>query len=533
MKNDSNNRVPANKHYLSRRVGWIVFIFMLGIGGYLALPSNYYLRRALIHLLPKIDQYPIFENRVVKAGSPRPWELSEAYNTKSIPERYLPRFEELGTVAYVIIQDNRLLFEQYWEDYSPESHSNSFSMAKSIVSLAIGCAIDDGFIRNVDQPVSDFFPEFKGYDGKALTLRHLLTMSAGVDFDEAYSSPFSPTTQLYYCDDLQEIAFGMKEIDEPGVNFIYQSGVTQLLGFIVEKATGEKLSDYVSRKLWTPMHAEESALWSLDRKDGMEKAYCCFNSNARDFARFGQLLLNNGQWDDRQLISPAYLAEATSPDTRLVYKDLGKPNHCYGFQYWILDYKGMKIPYMRGIIHEYHDIFTGNIIAQSRMKGVGVLSREDAISFGCTGGTGRASGWACDVRKRIPYGVYDKVDFQEIVYTEGDCFARYLVRMDEIMESLKIIEQLIDNIPEGPYQEKMKPIIRVPEGSYYAAVEGSRGEFGVFLESQGDKMPYRLHYRATGLPLVAAIDTICRGAKIADLIAIGGTLDYVVPDIDR
>ena len=131
MKNDSNNRVPANKHYLSRRVGWIVFIFMLGIGGYLALPSNYYLRRALIHLLPKINQYPIFENRVVKAGSPRPWELSEAYNTKSIPERYLPRFEELGTVAYVIIQDNRLLFEQYWEDYSPESHSNSFSMAKA------------------------------------------------------------------------------------------------------------------------------------------------------------------------------------------------------------------------------------------------------------------------------------------------------------------------------------------------------------------------------------------------------------------
>ena len=277
-------------------------------------------------------------------------------NTKSIPERYLPRFEELGTVAYVIIQDNRLLFEQYWEDYSPESHSNSFSMAKSIVSLAIGCAIDDGFIRNVDQPVSDFFPEFKGYDGKALTLRHLLTMSAGVDFDEAYSSPFSPTTQLYYGDDLQEIAFGMKEIDEPGVNFIYQSGVTQLLGFIVEKATGEKLSDYVSRKLWTPMHAEESALWSLDRKDGMEKAYCCFNSNARDFARFGQLLLNNGQWDGQQLISPAYLAEATSPDTRLVYKDLGKPNHCYGFQYWILDYKGMKIPYMRGILGQY--VFT-------------------------------------------------------------------------------------------------------------------------------------------------------------------------------
>lgn len=191
------------------------------------------------------------------------------------------------------------------------------------------------------------------------------------------------------------------------------------------------------------------------------------------------------------------------------------------------------IPYMRKNIQEYHDIFTGNIIAQQRLKGIGILSREDAIAFGATGGTGRASGWACDVRKRMPYAAYDKVEFKEIVHTEGDCFARYMVRMEEILESLHIIEQLIDNIPEGPYQEKMKPIIRVPEGSYYAAVEGSRGEFGVYLESRGDKSPYRLHYRATGLPLVGTVNAICQGAKIADLIAIGGTLDYVVPDIDR
>ena len=191
------------------------------------------------------------------------------------------------------------------------------------------------------------------------------------------------------------------------------------------------------------------------------------------------------------------------------------------------------IPYMRHNLQEYYDVFINNVIAQNRLKGVGVLTREQAIAFGATGGTGRASGWACDVRKRMPYGVYDKVDFKEIVRTEGDSFARLLVRMDEIKESLNIIEQLIDNIPEGAYQEKMKPIIRVPEGSWYSAVEGSRGEFGVYLESRGDKTPYRLHYRATGLPLVGVIDTITRGAKIADLIAIGGTLDYVVPDIDR
>lgn len=255
-----------------KKTGWAILLALCCIGGYLVLPSNYYLRRALIHLLPKIDQYPIFENRTIEAGAPQAWIQSEDYNKLSIPEKYLPVFDELGTVAFVIIKDSSLLFEQYWEDYSPKSHSNSFSMAKSIVSLAIGCAIDDGFIKNVDQPVSDFYPEFQGYNGKVLTLRHLLTMSAGVDFDEAYSSPFSPTTKLYYGDDLEKIALGMKETEEPGVNFIYQSGVTQLLSLIVEKATGENISSYVSRKLWTPMNAEEDALWSLDKKEGIEKA---------------------------------------------------------------------------------------------------------------------------------------------------------------------------------------------------------------------------------------------------------------------
>ncbi len=191
------------------------------------------------------------------------------------------------------------------------------------------------------------------------------------------------------------------------------------------------------------------------------------------------------------------------------------------------------IKHMRGIIHEYHDIFTGNVIATTRLKGVGVLSKEDAISYATTGGTGRASGWANDVRKNHPYSLYDKVDFKQIVYTEGDSFARYMVRMDEIMESMHIIEQLIDNIPEGEFRVKTKPIIRVPEGNYSASVESSRGEFAVFLESHGDKSPYRLHYRSTGLPLVHALDTVCRGEKIADLIAIGASMDFVIPDIDR
>lgn len=191
------------------------------------------------------------------------------------------------------------------------------------------------------------------------------------------------------------------------------------------------------------------------------------------------------------------------------------------------------IVYLRPMLREYHEIFTGNVIAQKRLVGTGVLSREDAISFGATGGTGRASGWACDVRKRHPYAMYGKVDFKEIVFNEGDCFARYMVRLKEIEESMNIIEQLIDNIPQGEWQMKVKPIIKLPVGSWYSAVEGSRGEFGAFIESRGDRFPYRVKFRSTGLPLVSCIDTITRNSKIADLIAIGGTLDYVVPDIDR
>ena len=191
------------------------------------------------------------------------------------------------------------------------------------------------------------------------------------------------------------------------------------------------------------------------------------------------------------------------------------------------------IPYMRKNIKEYYDIFVNNVIARNRLIGVGVLSYDDVVQAGCTGPSGRASGWHNDVRKRIPYAAYSKVDFKEIVRNEGDSYARLLNRLDEIEQSLHIIEQLVDIIPDGEYQAKTKPIIKVPAGTYYSAVEGSRGEFGVYLESTGDKTPYRLHYRSTGLPLVYIMDKACRNEFIADMMAINGTLDYVVPDIDR
>ena len=161
------------------------------------------------------------------------------------------------------------------------------------------------------------------------------------------------------------------------------------------------------------------------------------------------------------------------------------------------------------------------------------MTKEEAISYGATGPSGRGSGWACDVRKTIPYSIYNELDFEEVVYEEGDAFARYMVRMKEMEQSLKILEQLVDNIPEGDYQAKVPKIIKLPAGHWFQQVEASRGAFGVYIESTGDKTPYRLKINSPGLALVGTVDHMTRGMKIADLITIGGSLDYVVPDIDR
>lgn len=191
------------------------------------------------------------------------------------------------------------------------------------------------------------------------------------------------------------------------------------------------------------------------------------------------------------------------------------------------------IKYMREKLKEYDNFFTHNVIALGRMKTIGTLKREDAITYGVTGPAGRGSGFSCDVRKYKPYAVYDKVEFKEIIRTEGDSYARYLNRLDEIEQALHIIEQLIDNIPDGEYCAKTKPIIRIPEGKYFQSAETGKGEFNVFIESKGDKFPYRVKFRSPSMAAVSIMPLICKGEKIADFIGIGGSMDYVIPDIDR
>ena len=356
--------MKTTKKISFRRIAlYLLLAAVVGAGIFLLLPGNYYIRKALVHWMPKIDQYTIFENRIVKAEDPHPWEFAPDLENKQIPKEFEADFTKYKTVGFVVIQHKKIILEQYWKNYSPLSLSNSFSMAKSIISLLIGCAIDDGAIKSVDQPVSDFLPEWTSFDGKVLTIKDLLTMSAGVEWDESYSSLFSKTTEAYYGNNLWNLALTEKLVEKPGVRFNYQSGVTQILAFVLKKATGRNIADYASEKLWTPIQAEEDAQWSLDHKEGMEKAYCCFNSNARDFARLGQLLLNKGYWNGVQVIDSNYIKAATTPATELKFTRRLRPGQTqadppvsctfYGYQIWLANYRGLKIQYMRGMLGQY------------------------------------------------------------------------------------------------------------------------------------------------------------------------------------
>ncbi|MDE7381453.1 MAG: NADH-quinone oxidoreductase subunit D [Muribaculaceae bacterium] len=184
-------------------------------------------------------------------------------------------------------------------------------------------------------------------------------------------------------------------------------------------------------------------------------------------------------------------------------------------------------------LKEYHKVFTGNIIAQNRLKEVGYLSKEDAVNYAITGPSGRGSDWSCDCRKKHPYAAYPDVKFEEVLEKGCDSFARYMVRMREIEESCKILEQLVDNIPEGDIRAQVPKIIKLPAGRWYQQVEASRGTFGVYIESIGDKTPYRVHFQSPCFNLVGVMDLCCSGYMIADLITIGAALDFVIPDIDR
>lgn len=330
-------------------IGLILFMSILILLLY-AFKKDYLLRAVRVtyfngHSTAFLDDYNYFDNRIIqKSNQPQPWHLSKSYNQIKPTEKLEKLHQQVGTVAFVIIKNDSIWNENYYDNYSKDSKSNSFSMAKSIVTASLGIAIMQRKIKSLDQKVGDFFPEFKKGKSAQMTVGDLASMASGLDWDEAYYDPFSITTRAYFDDNLRTLILGLKGIEEPGKAYKYLSGNTQLLAMCIEKAVGKNLADYVSESFWKPMGAESEAFWQTDKK-GLVKAFCCIASNARDFARFGKLYLQHGKWNGQQILDSSFVAKSVQPRF--------KESPEYGYGWWLSHYKNKEIFYMRGHLGQY------------------------------------------------------------------------------------------------------------------------------------------------------------------------------------
>ena len=263
-----------------------------------------------------IDDGVFFKKNIISRGFPQEWQKDSLYNKKPLAKAIIENLEKTNTASLLVVKNGKLVHEQYWGDYGMYNQSNSFSMAKAITVMLLGKAIEDGKIPHIRQAFTDWYPTFGDGDERAkkMTLLDLASMQSGYDWSENYKSPFQPNAKAYYGDYLAEATLrrGMKQ--EPNTRFEYLSGNTQLLGFAVRKAVGMPLAYYASEKLWKPLGMESDAYWSTDESK-MEKTYCCVHAIPRDFAKLGQLLLQNGNWNGRQLLSVDFVATMTTPTT--------------------------------------------------------------------------------------------------------------------------------------------------------------------------------------------------------------------------
>ncbi|MDG1849550.1 MAG: serine hydrolase [Flavobacteriales bacterium] len=275
-----------------------------------------------------IQDIDFFYTRTIESLNGVQWPKGVDYNKKQLSKDFRARLEENESIAFTVIQDDSIRYEEYWGVGSKKSRTNSFSAGKSIVSILIGIAVEEGAIDSIHQKVIDFIPEYKNkkypYNSE-VTIEHLLSMNSGMDWDEGYVNPLGITAEAYFTERLKDLMFEINFTEKPGTKWNYQSGNTQVLGILLERATGVSLSEYASEKLWKPLQATDDAEWMLDQENGTEKAYCCFNSNALDFARFGHLYLNNGKWKGQQIVDSSYVAASLKSGL----------NEQYGYSWWL------------------------------------------------------------------------------------------------------------------------------------------------------------------------------------------------------
>lgn len=358
---------------------WFAIVFIAIIALMYIFDYGYLIRAVRVtyltgHKTAFLEDYTYFNNREIKKGTAQPWNVSKNYNKVPATEKLNQTHKDLQTTSFLIIQNDSIFHESYFDVGTEDSKTNSFSMAKSIITSALGKAIDLRMIQSLDTKVIDFLPELKGKFAKEVTVGDLASMASGQKWDENYYGPTSVTTQAYFKTDLRSLMLSLPIDEKPGQKFSYQSGDTQLLAMVLEKATKMTLADFVSKYFWQPMGMEHDALWQIDHADnGIEKAYCCIASNARDFAKFGKLYMQHGKWNGEQLLSMGFVFQSINPRF--------KESPQYGYGWWLSNYKNKHIYYMRGHLGQFTIVIPEDNIIIVRLGHIkGLQTKTDAHS---------------------------------------------------------------------------------------------------------------------------------------------------------
>ncbi len=298
-----------------------------------------------------IDDYKFFENNAVyKSQKPILWAKHKHYNRLETTKQLDAIHNEYESTAFLIIMNDSIIHEKYFLGYDESSMTNSFSMSKSIISFLLFKSIESNTIESLDEKLIKYYPEFEARGGKDVTVGHLASMSSGLKWEENYKDLLGVTARSYVTKDLKKLMLKSSFVDLPGEKFNYQSGSTQLLAMVIEKANDKKINDLVSEWLWDPIGAEENALWMIDSKENNEiKAYCCLNSNARDFSKVGKLYKNMGMINKKQVIDSSNVIKSISPSF--------ENNPIYGYGFWLGEYENHKFFSLRGHNGQYVIIF--------------------------------------------------------------------------------------------------------------------------------------------------------------------------------
>ncbi|MEK9740961.1 MAG: serine hydrolase [Flavobacteriaceae bacterium] len=335
----------------------LIALLVISLWGILYISDYNYLLTAISKIYLKghttafLSDYQYFDNTLLPPSQkPQPWPIHKKYNSTQLPNEIEQKNAAWGTVAFLIIKNDSLYFEKYYDGYGVDSKSNSFSMSKSYIAAMLGKAIDEGYVKSIDQPVIDFIPELKGDYASQVTVGDLASMASGQRWDEAYYSPTSVTTAAYFVEDLGQLILDQPIEEQPGISFKYKSGTTQLLAMVIARATGKTLTEYLYESLWNPIGSEHESSWQVDSKEnGLEKAYCCIASNARDFARLGKLYKDFGKWNGERVLDSTFIAHSL--------KARFEKSPQYGYSWWLKQFKGYNTFMMRGHLGQYVIVF--------------------------------------------------------------------------------------------------------------------------------------------------------------------------------